>query len=174
MAVLRRAIAATFIVGAGLMTAGSAGAVPAAPAHFSGVSPEFECSAPNSDGTYTAFFSYTSTSKNPVEVPEGIRNFVFGTASATSQPTTFTSGRHVAVFGVRFDKRVPPSWVLDFEVATANTRDLCSAPAELSENASWMALPGASLGAIGLWALINRRRRAGDAPEDSSSGLAAA
>lgn len=159
MGVIRRTLAATFIVGAGLAVAGPA---EASPIQNTDVSPVFECSAPNSDGTYTAFFSYVNEDKSTVEIPLGLRNFVIDGTPGSPQPTKFSPGSHAAVFGVPFNKRFPPTWVLDFEVATANTTDLCSAPPELAENGTWIALPAASLGSIAMWGLIHRRRRRGD------------
>jgi hypothetical protein len=161
-------VTATLIVGAGVLIASPAQATSAG--STKDLTPEFECSAPNSDGTYTAFFSYTSDATDNTEALIGAQNQFTTPPKDRGQPMTFAPGHHVAVFGTRFDAGETPSWHLGNTTAKADTTKLCSTPPELSENSTWMALPAASLGSIGVWALIQRRRRNGG----STTGIAAA
>jgi hypothetical protein len=164
MGVIRRSVTATLIVGAGVLIAAPAQAAPAG--STKDLTPHFECAAPNSDGTYTAFFGYTSDAADDTEVPIGGQN-QFTPSKDRGQPTTFTPGRHVAVFGTQFAAGDNPVWHLGSDKATANSKTLCSAPPELAENSTWFALPAASLGSIAVWALIRRRRgNGGGAPPD--------
>jgi hypothetical protein len=168
MGVIRRTVTATLIVGAGVFVASPAQAATAGSAKD--LTPQFECSAPNSDGTYTAFFSYTSDAADDSAVSIGAQNQFTSPPKDRGQPTTFSPGQHVAVFGTQFNAGETPSWHLGNSTAKADTTTLCSAPPELSENSTWMALPAASLGSIAVWGLIQRRRRNGG----PSTGLAAA
>jgi hypothetical protein len=167
MGVIRRTVTATLIVGAGVLIAAPAQAAPAG--STKDLTPHFECAAPNSDGTYTAFFGYTSDAADDTEVAIGGQN-QFTPTKDRGQPTTFTPGRHVAVFGTQFDAGEKPTWHLGSDKATADIKTLCSAPPELSENSTWLALPAASLASLAVWGLIQRRRRDGGAP----TGLTAA
>lgn len=153
----RRTMAAALIIGTGFALAGPAGAAPAAGAKD--VTPIFECAAPNSDGSYTAFFSYDNRSTEEVQAPVGGQNQFTSPPKDRGQPTTFAPGRHVAVFGTRFQAGDTPQWHLGNKSAKANTTTLCSAPAELAENSTWLALPAASVGSVIVWGLLQRRRR---------------
>jgi hypothetical protein len=144
-----------------VLLAGPAGAAPTG--STKDLTPSFECSAPNSDGSYTAFFSYTSDAADDTEVPIGSKN-QFTPTKDRGQPTTFLPGRHVADFGTQFEAGDSPTWHLGTAKATADTKTLCSAPPELSESSTWMALPAASLGSIAVWGLIQRRRRNSGTP----------
>jgi hypothetical protein len=168
MGVIRRTVTATLIVGAGVLIASPAQAASAGTAKD--LTPEFECAAPNSDGTYTAFFSYTSTATDDTTAAIGAQNQFTTPPKDRGQPTTFSPGHHVAVFGTQFNAGETPSWHLGTDTAKADTTKLCSAPPELSENSTWMALPAASLGSIAVWGLIQHRRRNGGSP----TGIAAA
>lgn len=159
MGVIRRSVTATLIVGAGVLIAAPAEAAPAA--SEKDLTPAFECAAPNSDGSFTAFFSYTNDGTDVTEIEVGAKNQFNAQPKDRGQPTTFTPGRHVAVFGTQIDAGDTPTWHLGSGKATANTKTLCSAPPELSENSTWMALPAASLGSIAVWGLIQHRRRKG-------------
>jgi hypothetical protein len=159
MGIIRRTVTATLIVGAGVMLASPAGAATAGTSKD--LTPHFECAAPNSDGTYTAFFGYTSDATDATEAAIGAQNQFTTPPKDRGQPTTFSPGRHVAVFGTQFNAGDTPSWHLGTTTAKADATILCSAPPELSESSSWMALPVASLGSIAVWGLIQRRRRNG-------------
>jgi len=162
MGVIRRSVAATLIVGAGVLIAAPAQAAPAG--SEKDLTPAFECAAPNSDGSFTAFFSYTNDAADVTEIDVGAKNQFNAQPKDRGQPTTFTPGRHVAVFGTQINAGDSPTWHLGTNKATANTKTLCSATPELSENSTWMALPAASLGSIAVWGLIQRRRRNGASP----------
>ena len=168
MGVIRRTVTATLIVGAGVLIASPAQAASAG--STKDLRPHFECSAPNSDGSYTALFGYTSDATDDTTASIGAQNQFTTPPKDRGQPTTFSPGRHVAVFGTQFNAGESPSWHLGTDTAKANTTTLCSAPPELSENSTWIALPAASLGSIAVWGLIQRRRRNGG----STTGLAAA
>jgi hypothetical protein len=172
MGVIRRTVTASLIVGAGVLIASPAQAAPAG--SVKDLTPQFECSAPNSDGTYTAFFSYTSDAADDTTAAIGAQNQFTTPPKDRGQPTTFSPGHHVAVFGTQFNAGESPSWHLGTTKATADTTKLCSAPPELSESSTWMALPAASLGSIAVWGLIQRRRRNRGHSTGPTTGIAAA
>jgi hypothetical protein len=63
--------------------------------------PHLECVAPNSDGTFSAYFGYENENGVSVEVPKGYRNFL-PLDTRDSRPSEFLPGRHDWVFGVDF------------------------------------------------------------------------
>ncbi|CAA9230813.1 MAG: hypothetical protein AVDCRST_MAG50-1183 [uncultured Acidimicrobiales bacterium] len=131
---------------------------PAAMAQEKETFPVFECAAPNSDGTFTGFFGYQSGEAASVVMPVGAQNQFTTPAHDRGQPTTIAPGRHVAVFSVRFAAGDQVMWHLKTANAVADATKLCSAPAELAEVGTWLALPAASAASLAGWVLVQRRR----------------
>lgn len=65
------------------------------------VTAHLECVAPNTDGTYTAFFGYENENGVSVDVPYGFRNLL-PLDTDSRRPTHFSPGEHDFVFGVDF------------------------------------------------------------------------
>jgi hypothetical protein len=172
MGTMRRAMfAAAFVIGGAALFA----PLPAGAATTKKeLTPVFECAAPNSDGTFTAFFGYSNETGNPMTIPTGSRNKVEPSPGDRGQPVQFSVGRHVAVFSVRLKSGETVTWRIGTQHAASISTVLCAAPAELAETSTWLALPGAALASVGLWAFVQRRRRGGVAPLAGSAPTAAA
>jgi hypothetical protein len=159
MGTMRRAMfAAAFVIGGVALAA----PLPAgADTTEKELTPVFECAAPNSDGTFTAFFGYSNETGSPMTIPAGSRNKIEPSPADRGQPVQFSVGRHVAVFSVRMESGENVTWHIGTKHADATSSVLCAAPAELAETSTWLALPGAALASVGLWVLVQRRRRRG-------------
>jgi hypothetical protein len=117
--------------------------------------PVTECVIVNGDGTFTAFFGYDNATGRPVEVRTGEHNRVSGARVAA--PSSFASGRHVAVFSATTDGRAI-TWHLDDREATATPRSQpCSTNPSVPEAPVTLALLVAPVAVTGWW--FRRRQR---------------
>jgi hypothetical protein len=77
----------------------------------------------NCDGTYTAFFGYTSLNSVVVRVDVGTLNYFTGTPSTNAgQPFLFNTGSHESAFSVKFSGS-SVQWNLQGTSVTANASD---------------------------------------------------
>jgi hypothetical protein len=120
-----------------------------------GLSPVTECVIVNGDGTFTAFFGYDNRTGGPATRPLGERNRLRGAAGGA--PTTFATGRHVAVFSATSDdSRI--AWRLDDRDAVATPRSVpCSTNPSMPEAPVTLLLMLAPALVTGWW--IRRRQR---------------
>jgi len=84
------------------------------------VTPRLECVAPNSDGTYTAFFGYNNKNGVNVTVPYGAKNKL-ALDAAGLRPSAFAPGDHPFAFGVKFGSKQTVSYALSPENSPTTT-----------------------------------------------------
>jgi 6-phosphogluconolactonase (cycloisomerase 2 family) len=95
------------------------------------VSPNAVCVMPNTDGTYTAHFSYNNSSDTAVTIPVGTNNFVSPGEANQGQPISFQAGAtsdawYESAFAVTFDGS-PLTWTVAGASATASSdTTICS------------------------------------------------
>lgn len=84
------------------------------------VRPVLECVAPNSDGSYTAYFGYKNDNGVAVAIPVGGQNRFSPAPDGRGQPASFAAGRQARVFSVAFSGG-PLVWTLAGRTATASS-----------------------------------------------------
>lgn len=98
------------------------------------IRPEVTCIAPQADGTYIAYFAYTSENTGSRSIPVGASNLIvtdaLSTLSAvTGQPTSFAPGRvdaQVAVSGIV--QAGTASWTITYDGVTTTATATSSSP----------------------------------------------
>jgi hypothetical protein len=82
--------------------------------------PRVECVAPNTDGSYTAFFGYDNKNGVAVSVPYGAKNkLTLDTAGLRNK--VFAPGNHAFAFGVKFAANQTVSYTLSPENSPTTT-----------------------------------------------------
>jgi Trypsin len=76
------------------------------------VKPALDCVAPNSDGTYTAYFGYDNKNGVNMSVPYGRRNKL-ALDTQNLRPTEFAPGEHSFQFGVKFNGKQNVTYTID-------------------------------------------------------------
>lgn len=101
------------------------------------VKPVLDCVAPNSDGTYTAYFGYNNKNGVNMSVPYGKKNKAT-LDTQNRRPTELAPGEHSFQFGVTFTKKQTVSYTLDAghggsKTVTASKHSRACGEAELNQ-----------------------------------------
>jgi trypsin len=75
------------------------------------VHPRLECVDRGEDGTYTAFFGYSSDNGSTVTIPYGRKNF-FPADGEGLRPEVFNPGDHPYLFSLEFERKERLAWAL--------------------------------------------------------------
>ena len=165
----RRALAAAATLVAVVAVVATSGA-PAHAAGTPGLSSTATCAWDNGDGTYTAVFGWTNTSKKTYNVPQGVDNQVyagystsnFWTAVDANPPTSFPVGSVANAVTASFPASGGAAWNLSGNyviVTAASTACPASTLATTNDGVATVVAVLVALAAVG--ALGRRRGRYG-------------
>ncbi|MFL6139771.1 MAG: hypothetical protein ACJ74O_18510 [Frankiaceae bacterium] len=139
---------------------------PADAASAPGLTSTANCAWSNGDGTYTAVFGYTNTSKKTYSIPQGNNNQVyaglstsnFWTAVDANPPTTFPPGSVANAVVASFPGSGGAAWSLDGNYVTVTAASTACPASTLATTNDGAATVVAGLIALGAVAVLGRRR----------------